>query len=112
MVDTHVQVSNPIPINSFFFGRTNSNTPAIAHIDSSVKAHPMSNGIIPGGKGTLKASSLAATRPSKPSSTTQSKSSKAYDYVSLNELPSRFKNRPLEDAEIDNVNTGGASLLF
>lgn len=97
-----------------FFVRTNSNTPAIAHLDSSVKEHPMANGLIPGGEGTLKISSLAASRPapSKPAQSKSSSSSKPYDFVSINELPSRFRNRPMDDAEIDNVNTGGAALLF
>jgi len=77
----------------------------------------MSNGIIPGGQGTLKASSLATSRPSqqqksKPSNSSLSTSSKPFDYVSINELPKRFRNAPMDEAEIDNVNTGGASLLF
>lgn len=72
----------------------------------------MSNGIIPNGKGTLKISSLAAQKPSQSKKSTSNSSSKPYDFDSVLELPARFKTRPMEDSEIDNINSGGASLLF
>lgn len=77
-----------------------------------MKAHPLSDGLIPNGKGTLKISSLAAQKPPQSNKSSSTSSSKPYDFESVLDLPKRFRTRPMEESEIDNINTGGASLLF
>lgn len=61
--------------------------------------HPMSNGIVPGGQGTLKLSSV--TRKSTPIlNSLQS------------ELPNRFRSKIITDEELEQINSGAATTLF
>ncbi|CEP23466.1 hypothetical protein BN1211_4054 [Cyberlindnera jadinii] len=96
-------------------------------VDSAVKPHFGSGGLVPNGEGTLQISQLmekwpklviASPPPKATSQPVQQKpsglkpSDKPYDYTSVFQLPRRFQSPVFDEAEIEAVNGGGAGVLI
>lgn len=81
-------------------------------LDHSLKAHPEATGDLPSSFAQYRQKAQTHGPLARSSSTATNTADDAGVFLSVSDLPKRFHYSALSDAELDNINSGGASVVF